>query len=210
MAQRALRAREFADHEQDQDELAESGLRGEPLLAALEKRRKGVRELWLRSQTISNIARTLKCSQRTVRRDLLLIRHQLQMERLPTLADDLNRAVGVHRVIQEEAWVLFSKLDDHAHNKVACLETIVKSELAISKLQGTEAPDAVNSRVLADLQEVLTRTLEQTGGPELVRAFLEQLKLQHVRGAVARLLTRGGGGDVETTVETVDADPHQD
>jgi hypothetical protein len=57
--------------------------------------------------------------------------------------------------------------------------------------------------VLADLQEVLTRTLEQTGGPELVRAFLEQLKLQHVRQAVSRLLTRA---DMATEVSIVDAD----
>jgi hypothetical protein len=191
--------------EQDQDELAQGGLRGEALLRALERRRENVRELWLRGYSLAAIARSEKCSVRTIKRDLVHVRHALQLERLPTLQDDLNRAIQVQRTIQSEAWLLFHKLDEHAHNKVACLDTIVKSEMFIAKLQGTEAPEAVNSRVLADLQEVLTRTLEQTGGPELVRAFLEQLKLQHVRGAVARLLTRSGGGDVEPT--TIEADP---
>jgi hypothetical protein len=193
--------------EQDADELAQGGLRGDALLRALDRRREAVRELWLRGYSLAAIARSEKCSVRTVKRDLIHVRHAMQLERLPTLADDLNRAVGVHRTVQSEAWLLFHKLDGHAHNKVAALDTIVKSELAIAKLLGTEAPEAVNSRVLADLQEVLTRTLEQTGGPELVRAFLEQLKLQHVRGAVARLLTRSGSGEMDIEPTTVEANP---
>jgi hypothetical protein len=118
-----MRMRQSEDERDERDELAARGLRGEDLLAALERRREGVRELWLRGYSIAAIARAHKCSDRTVRRDLIGIRRQLQLERLPTLQDDLNRAVASHRAIQAEAWMLYHKLDDHAHNKVGALRS---------------------------------------------------------------------------------------
>jgi hypothetical protein len=192
---------EGAPDEDDDPRIGRVG-RDPGVVEKLEKRQRMIEDLWLRSVPTTAIARMLNIPRRTVRRELEGIKRQLQLERLPTLGERLDRAISTLRLVQTESWNVYTKLtDERSQNKILALRLVADVEHQIADLEGTKSPDAITTRTVADLQEVLVTTLAETGGAELVKAFLANLRNGARSNASGLLLP-----SLAPTITTIDAE----
>jgi hypothetical protein len=109
--------------------------------AVVAKRRQNVADLWLRGMPVLRIAKTLQVPHRTVRSDILALRKELALERVTDLEACRDRSVAVFRKAQQEAWLLFARLDNASSSKLGALNTIVAVETTIARLEGTLGPN---------------------------------------------------------------------
>ncbi len=160
--------------------------------------------LWLEGQSVVHIAEVLGVSQKTVRRDLASVKTALALERIDSLAERLDRTVATRRRIQAAAWHTYHKAPLTSVNKVAALRIVNDCADAIDRIEGNQAPDAINARTVAAVLEAAVSTLLETGGPQLVRKFYDNLR-PRMESQTSALLVAPADHDRQR--QTVDADP---
>ncbi len=99
--------------------------------AVVEKRRQDVAELWVRGLPTHRIALSLHTPERTIRDDIAHIRKRLAEERTAEMKAARDRSIAVFRKVQEQAWMLYNRLDDASSSKIGALNTISHAEACI-------------------------------------------------------------------------------
>lgn len=145
-------------------------------------RRQNVLDLWARGYNVAAIARSLQISRQTVQNDIAYLQGELQRDILPELRQRLSRSAMVRMTIQQEAWQLYTRLDDKAHNKVAALELAMKAQDGLDRIQGIAAPEEVNVAALIEMQEATMAALLSVGGVAAQQAFVAALRERSTLG----------------------------
>ncbi len=172
-----------------------------------QRRQREAEYLWLEGQPVARIADVLGVSVKTVRRDLESVKTALALERIDSLAERLDRTVATRRRIQAAAWHAHHKAPINSVTKIAALKIVNDCEDAINRIEGTQAPDAVNARTVAQVLETAVTLLLKTGGPQLVRQYYELLQEQPESQTSALLLAPASPSPHLLRRQTVDADP---
>jgi hypothetical protein len=155
-------------------------------------RRQRVLEMWLRRVSIGGIARALKISETTVRRDVDLIRARIACDRGLETGPLLDAAVARLSEVATSAWTGHLKAPPNSQAGPAYLKLAMDAELAIAKLQGVDAPGHVHARTVATILDTVVEHLREAG-PEQTRLFMERLRSNGRDQASALLLLAGGG-----------------
>lgn len=171
----------------------------------IRRRQNEAEYLWLEGQSVVHIAEVLGVSQKTIRRDLASVKTALALERIDSLAERLDRTVATRRRIQAAAWHVYHKATLTSVNKVAALKIVKDCADAIDRIEGNQAPDAINARTVAAVLEAAVSTLLETGSPQLVRRFYDNLR-PRMESQTSALLVSGAPAEREPR-QTVDADP---
>jgi hypothetical protein len=132
--------------------------------AQVAKRRHSVGELWLVGTPVGHIATTLEVSPRTVDSDIRAIKDALRAERQADLEARRDRSVAVLRKVQRSAWVTVARTRDEASIRVGALNTIMRAEHEIARLEGTlDADISINQNMtltLADQEQEFNQVQE--------------------------------------------------
>lgn len=153
-------------------------------LIEMAHRREMVEEMHLAGLSNRSIARELGVDEQTVRRDLQVIKAQMQVEQLDTLGERLATSVARRLHLYTKAVVTANSKRAYDKDKVLAIETANKILNDIDRLQGTQAPDSLNSAALAEVFSVLEETLA-AASPELQQKFAARLQ-ERLSGGGAR------------------------
>jgi hypothetical protein len=116
--------------------------------ATITARRQQVAALWLRGLNPTRIAMHVNASRGTVERDIAAVREDLTRASVATLEGKAARSVASLRLVQAEAWSLFSRLDDKSNSKIGALNTVANTEATIARIEGTLSGDYVTQQTI--------------------------------------------------------------
>lgn len=143
--------------------------------AQIQRRRDLVEEMQIAGHSQSAIARTLNVSRMTVSRDLEALQQERITGNISSLADRLQTSLARrYRTLQ---YLMGIVGDTKAYNKdrIAAAETFQKVQDTIDTLEGTVAPEKVNSSALAEMYNLFVRIVAQAN-PEQQQLYQELLR----------------------------------
>lgn len=94
-------------------------------------------EMASKSVSYARIAEILGVHRNTVRR---LVNHEVGVLRRERKDGDRERAIGVYKAVQEEAWDRLGRLKDSSQNVTGCLNVIIQAQRSIDEITGVRAP----------------------------------------------------------------------
>ncbi len=171
--------------------------------AAITARRQHVAALWLRGVNTQRIAESLNTSKDTIERDIMAVREEVTRVNADTLEAKAARSVASLRLVQSEAWMLFTRLDDKSTSKIGALNTITNTEATIARIEGTLSGDHVTQQTInitggaewQHLRSLILHALDThpDARRDVVAALLTAQAVEAVTVEVAE--DRGGGGE---------------